>query len=318
MIGRAVALLRSRWVRWAFVLVALGAAVWAVEREWDEIVPALRSMPVGNVLASVAVGVVYLLLTMLSWRAVLGDLGSPLRLRLAFGVFFVSQLGKYVPGGVWNAVAASELGADQRIPRRRSLSAMLVTVFVSLVSGLAVGVPTLALTAGGLDGGYRWLWLLLPVTVVMLVPPVMNRILATAMRLARREPLEHPLTTRGTLVAVGWSLAAWCAAGVQVWFLAVGAGLDGSPSSVARVTGAYAIAWVVGFLVIFVPAGLGAREVVLLALLAPVLPSDGVVLVVVLVSRIVQTVVDLALAGGGFLSLRGSRDRSSPSVAPDV
>ena len=57
MIGRAVALQRSRWVRWGFVLVALGAAVWAVEREWDQIVPALRSMPVGKVLASLAVGV---------------------------------------------------------------------------------------------------------------------------------------------------------------------------------------------------------------------------------------------------------------------
>jgi uncharacterized membrane protein YbhN (UPF0104 family) len=315
--GRVLALLRSRWVRYAFVVVALGAAVYAVQREWDDIVPALRQMPVGLVVASFGVGVVYLLLTMMSWRAVLTDLGSRLPGPAAFGVFFVSQLGKYVPGGVWNVVAASELGADHRIPRRRSLSAMLVTVFVSVVSGLAVGVPALALTAGGLQGAYRWLWVLLPVTLALLAPPVMNRVLARVMRLARREPLEHPLTTAGTLQAVGWAVASWFVAGFQVWLLALGTGVEASPASWARVSGAYAVAWVVGFLVLVVPAGLGAREVVLLALLAPLVPNDGAVLVLVLVSRIVQTVADLALAGTGLaVARRATRASRAAGTAP--
>ncbi len=317
MTGRLIALLRSRWTRYGFVAVALAAAVYAVQREWDEIVPALRQMPLGLVLGSLGVGVVYLLMTMMSWRSVLGDLGSRLGPRATFAVFFVSQLGKYVPGGVWNVVAAGELGADHRVPRRRSLSAMLVTLFVSIVSGLAVGVPTLAATAGGLGGAYRWLWLLLPVTLVLLAPPVMNRVLALVMRLARREPLEHPLTARGTLTAVAWAVGAWLVAGVQVWLLALGTGVEPSPASWARVTGAYAVAWVVGFLVLVVPAGLGAREVVLLALLAPLVPGDGAVLVLVLVSRIVQTVADVALAAAGLVvSRRAARGSAAGAPAP--
>jgi uncharacterized membrane protein YbhN (UPF0104 family) len=306
-IGRLVGLLRSRWVRYGFVAVALAAAVWAVQREWDDIVPALRQMPPGLVLASFGVGLVYLLMTMMSWRAVLADLGSRLGPRATFGVFFVSQLGKYVPGGVWNVVAAGELGADHQVPRRRSLSAMLVTLFVSVVSGLAIGVPTLALTAGGLEGAYRWLWLLLPVAVALLAPPVMNRVLATVMRLARREPLEHPLTTRGTLAAVGWAVVSWAVAGVQIWLLGLGVEVEASPAALARVVGAYAIAWVVGFLVLVVPAGLGAREVVLLALLAPLVPNDGAVLVLVLVSRIVLTAADVTLAAAGLVVSRRRR-----------
>jgi uncharacterized membrane protein YbhN (UPF0104 family) len=306
-IGRLVGLLRSRWVRYGFVAVALAAAVWAVQREWDDIVPALRQMPPGLVLASFGVGLVYLLMTMMSWRAVLADLGSRLGPRATFGVFFVSQLGKYVPGGVWNVVAASELGADHQVPRRRSLSAMLVTLFVSVVSGLAIGVPTLALTAGGLEGAYRWLWLLLPVAVALLAPPVMNRVLATVMRLARREPLEHPLTTRGTLAAVGWAVVSWAVAGVQIWLLGLGVEVEASPAALARVVGAYAVAWVVGFLVLVVPAGLGAREVVLLALLAPLVPNDGAVLVLVLVSRIVLTAADVTLAAAGLVVSRRGR-----------
>ncbi len=206
--NRVLGALRSGWVRAAFVVVALGAAAVAVAGEWDAIVPALRSMPLLAVLGALITGVVYLTLTMLSWSAVLGDLGTRLRFRDAFGVFFVSQLGKYVPGGVWNLVAASELGADHRIPRRRSLSAMAVTVLVSIVSGLAVAAPAIALSAGADQGSYRWVWLLIPVSLVLLAPPVLNRLLALAMRVARREPLEHPLTARGTLTAVAWSVAA--------------------------------------------------------------------------------------------------------------
>lgn len=313
--ARLLGALRSRWVRYGFVAVALALAVYAVQREWDDIVPALAELPVGLVLASLLVAVIYLVMTFLSWRAVLADLGSRLPLRPAFGVFFVSQLGKYVPGGVWNAVAASELGADHAIPRRRSLSGMLVAVFVSMVSGLAIGVPMLALTGGGLVGWYQWLWVLAAVTVVLLAPPVMNRVLGVVMRLTRRQPLEHPLTARGLAVAVGWAVLGWCTAGVQVWLLAVGTGVEATPATLLRVCGAYAVAWVVGFVIVVVPAGLGAREVVLLALLAPIVPNDGAVLVVVVVSRIVLTVADIAMAGVGFLTARRRPPAAQTAVA---
>lgn len=316
MMGRVIGVLRSPWTRWVFVLVAVGAAALAVQREWDDIVAALSDMPPGLVAAAFLAGLVYLPVTMLSWRAVLTDLGSTLPLRQALGVFFVSQLGKYVPGGVWNAVAASELGADQRIPRRRSLSAMLVTVFVSLVTGLVVGVPGLALTSGGLSASYRWLWLVLPIALALLVPAVMNRLLAVGMRLIRREPLEHPLTTRGTIAASAWSILGWLVAGVQVWFIAVAAGAETGAEAWLRVTGAYAIAWVIGFLIIVVPAGLGAREVVLATLLGGVVPDTAAVLVIVLVSRIVQTLCDLLMAGTGMLMLRGTAQKKPVVEGP--
>lgn len=312
---RVLGALRSPWVRGAFVVVALGAAAWAVQREWHDIAPALRDMPVGLLLASLLAGVVYVLLTLMSWRSVLADLGSPLPLRRAFAVFFPSQLGKYVPGGVWNVVAVSELGADLRIPRRRSFSAMAVALLVSVVTGLAVAAPAVTLTSGGASAGYAWVWLALPLAVVLLAPPVSNRLLGTAMRLLRREPLEHPLTVRGTAAAAAWSVAAWLVAGLQLWLIGLGVGFSADVDSYARVAGAYALAWVVGFVVIVVPAGLGAREVVLVALLAGVAPDDAAVIVVVLLARVAQTLVDFLLAGAGVLVLRRTASHA-PEVHP--
>jgi uncharacterized membrane protein YbhN (UPF0104 family) len=78
----------------------------------------------------------------------------------------------------------------------------------------------------------------------------------------------------------------------------------------ALAVGGYALAWVVGFLVVVVPAGAGARELVLVAVLAGTLPHAAVLLVV-LVSRVLVTLVDLLFAGLGMLVVR-RRGRLEP------
>jgi hypothetical protein len=301
--SRLLAFARSPIVRWAFLALALALAVYAVWANWDELVDALDRLSVARLALALVASAVYVALTMLSWRAVLTDLGSRLSVLSAAALFGVSQIGKYVPGGVWNVVAAAELGADHKIPRRRSVTAMGVAVLVSVVSGVVVGCLGLALAPG--DARDRWGWIvwLAPVLLVLLVPAVLNRIVAWALRTARREPLTEPLTTRGLGASVLWSLAAWVVAGVQVWVLATALGMDATPRTYALALGGYALAWVVGFLVVFVPAGAGAREAVLVAVLSGAL-SQGAVLVVVLVSRVLLTVVDVAAAGFGLLVAR--------------
>jgi len=300
---RVMAVVRSTPVRVGFLVVALGLAVAAVVRERESVAQALSRMSAGPVVLALLLGALYVVLTLLAWRAVLSDLGSRLPLRAAAPLFLVSQFGKYVPGGVWNVLAAAELGADHRIPRRRSLSAMAVAVLVSVVTGLVVAVVAVALAPASVRGSYGWVLWAAPVLVVLLVPAVLNRLLSVALRLARRQPLEHPLTAAGTLLAVVWSLLGWVAAGAQVWVLATALGMPALPQTVALAVGGYALAWVVGFLVVVVPAGVGAREVVLAAVLAGQLDTGGV-LAVVLLSRVVLTVVDVLGGLGGLLVAR--------------
>lgn len=297
---RVLGALRSRWARIGFGVAALGGAGYALVRDWNAIALALRHLPLRYVLLAVAVNLVYLVCTMASWRAVLATLGSRLPVRAAFEVFFVSQLGKYVPGGVWHMVAVSELGMDRDIPRRRSLSAIAVATVVGIGTGFVAAVPLLV-QAGRSLPARGWLWLALPVALLLLSPAVLNRLLALAMRLLRREPLEQPMTHRGTATAAAWALLGWGVVGVEVWLLGLGMGL--SRSSLPAVVGAYAIAWVAGYLVVVAPAGLGPREIVLGVLLAGALPTGSAV-ALVLVTRVLQTAADVAMAGAGYVARR--------------
>lgn len=60
---------------------------------------------------------------MLAWRSILRGLDSPLPVRPSARVYFVGQLGKYVPGSVWTVLTQMELGRDHNVPRRRSAAA---------------------------------------------------------------------------------------------------------------------------------------------------------------------------------------------------
>lgn len=298
--------LSSRWLRVVFVATALALAVVAVSASWEDVRAALTTLDLLPLVAAVLLSPVYLCTTMLLWRALLRDLGSRLSGRDSFVVFFVSQLGKYLPGSVWNVVAAAELGADRDVPRRRSLTAMAVTVLLSLVSGLALGIVGALLAPSEVqDRSGVALWLL-PLLVVLALPAVINRMAALALRLLRRPPLDHPLTSRGAVAALSWAVVGWLLAGAHVWLLGVAAGMEVSFATYLVCVGGYALAWTLGFLFIPVPAGVGIREAVLVAVLTNVLDRGGI-LVLVLLSRVVLTVADVALAAVAALMSRKAR-----------
>lgn len=307
--NRLLRVLRAPAVRVGFLVVALGLAVAYVVRDREAIAGAWSRLDAFSVVAALLLSLANVALSGASWRAVLADLGSPLPWRAAARVFFVGQLGRYIPGTVFQFVAQAELARDHGVPRRRTGSALAVALLVSMTTAslLVVGVLPVALT-GGVPGQEwtRWVrWLTLPL-LVLLVPAVLNPLLRLLLRLARQEPLEHPVTWRGLLASAGWALASWAAVGGQVLVLARSVGADGSWDPLhlaALVLGGYALAWIVGFLVVLAPAGAGAREFVLAAVLAPAVGSGGAA-VVVLSSRVLLTVADLLLA---LAALAGAR-----------
>jgi uncharacterized membrane protein YbhN (UPF0104 family) len=307
----ALALLRSRWVRWGFLAIASALAAWYVLGNRESLLRAAADLSVTDVVLVVVLGALYVWCTLLAWRAVLADLGSPLSLGRAVAVFGISQLGKYVPGGVWNVVAAAEIGAGHSVPRSRSAASMLVAVAVSVASGAAVGAVALPFVSAGALGAWSGVVGAAPAVVVVLAPPVLNRLIALAVRIARRGALEHPMTWGGLGRAAAWSVAGWLVAGLQLWVLCTGLGLPLTIRTFALATGGWALAWTAGFLFVVAPAGAGVRELVLAAVLAGALPGPAAGLAV-LVSRVVLTLVDLAFAGAGLLLARGARRPGVP------
>ena len=97
----------------------------------------------------------------------------------------------------------------------------------------------------------------------------------------------------------------WLFYGLHIAVLASAFDTGRSGSLLAASVGGYALAWCAGLIVFLLPAGAGARDLTLVAVLTPLMPT-GPALAVALISRIVSTVCDLGCAAVAFLGSRQS------------
>jgi hypothetical protein len=178
------------------------------------------------------------------WVAVVDGRGDPAGLRRGW---YAAQLGKYVPGGIWQPaaqVATSDLG-----PRRGS-AAFLSWAGCYAVAGAVLGGLGIALWGAG--------WRRLG--AVGLLAPV-----ALALLLLRgRGPILRP--------------TAWMGAGLVLHALAYGLLLRSIGGPLGLGAASFCLAWLAGFLAVPVPSGLAVREAVLVALIggpaAPVIAAS--------------------------------------------
>jgi len=206
-------LLAGRPVRWGFVAVTVGLGGYAVAREWPGVRTSLASIGVGTAAEALLCVLAAMVLTMQVWRVLLAGLGSPLPARGASRIMFIGQLGKYLPGSVWPVLAQMELGSAYRVPRHRSATASVLAMVVSLLTGLLMALATLPFVAGA--PAYLWAFAITPVLLACLHPRVLNAVVGRLLRLARRPPLEQPLTGRAMAAALAWSWPPGCSTGCR-------------------------------------------------------------------------------------------------------
>ena len=306
-------ILASQATRWGFVVVAVGYGGYAISKRWADIDHALARIGLPMSLLALVCTLGALTASMWAWRVLLAGLGSSLPFGVAARIVFIGQLGKYLPGAVWPVLAQMELATEHNVPRLRTVTASTVNMLVGPITGLIVALVALPFTGGSTP--YLWTFTALPFLLACLHPRILNYLIGRALRFARRPPLEQSLTGRVIASALGWLFVSWILYGLQVWVLAIRVGV--SPGIALPLSiGGFALAWSVGFLIIFLPAGAGAREVVLIAILAhPAGLTLAAADAVALLSRAATLAADLITAGVSALSNHRGRARAKSPAA---
>jgi hypothetical protein len=302
---------RRSVARIAFSVLAVTLLIVTVGRERVALTAAVQQLSVVALLTSTLLVLAGLVAQMLSWRALFAGEGSDVpSLRASAQIYYIGQLGKYVPGGIWAVVAQSELGLEHRISRSRSAVVALGALAVLVVTGTGVAAALLSIMSPGSLWSYWWALPALPLGVCLLMPPVFNRLIRVALRITRRDGATEGIGARSLIVSSAWALAMWGFFGVHAWVLADALGARSSHVALICV-GAFALAWVVGLLVVIAPAGAGAREAALVLALGSVLDRPEA-LVLALVSRIIMVVADglVAAAAAPDLLMRRRATRT--------
>ena len=276
-----------------------------------------RLRPALFVSSCVVLGLGYLWSAVL-WGRLVRDLGGPsLPLWTTVRVFMVANLGRYVPGKVWQIAGLAYLAKREGVPTGVATGAAILGQGVALLGAALVGMGVM-LGSSDVSESIGWGWRIVGIGAavivigVVVVPRSFRHVVATWFRLTRTDAPGDGLGGGNaglrwlTLYVINWGIYT-----TSFWLLYLS---FGEWRAFMQVGPAFAAAYVAGYVAIFAPAGAGIREGVLVVLLQPIMAREAAVLLAV-VARLWTTGVELIPAG--LLALGGRPSRENEEAPPD-
>jgi uncharacterized membrane protein YbhN (UPF0104 family) len=250
-----------------FVVLTIGFFVYAIVDAWNATNGELPTL--GRVLAASALWVVGLIAGAIAWATLIGgdrrvDHGAAL---------LVSQLAKYVPGGIWQASGQVGIARALGVRLQRGATAFSVMAVTQAVAGCTYGVVLaatwtnvgvvvrVAIGVGGLATLFlidrRWM-----VWVLHKIP--------------RTRSASADLVPPQRTIVIAWGICLATIAATSCAYLVL-LGSFGPVKQPFLVISAYAIAWAIGFIAIPIPSGVGIREAVLATILHGIFPASVII-----------------------------------------
>ena len=210
-------------------------------------------------------------------------------------IVFSANLGRYLPGKFWQIAGLAVLsGRDGISPAVAGTAGVLGQAF-SLAAVGVLAAPVL-LGPGYSDVGGRTVILgaLLLFIAVTSIRPILQAVLGLAFRISGKS--VEPLSRVGSMFGLRWLglyLFNWTLYGLAFVLFVRGLGFS---IGWLELTSAFAAAYLLGYVAVFAPAGLGVREGFLIAFLQIEIGAAAVG--VALLTRLWMTTVELLPAGG--------------------
>jgi glycosyltransferase 2 family protein len=253
------------------------------------------------------------------WRMLIAGSGASLRFWSAVRIFTISGLWRWVPGKVWSIGAMGAMSHREGVPPVAAAGAAILGTVLNIATGLAI---TLLLA-------WRWLgaWNAdaQPAAVVLLVAGVVG-VLALPYTLPKLGALAARVTGKSVElrapppwalgVAVLGNLISWVLYGLAFQWL-VRAVLGDALGDASQYIVVFAASYVIGYLFLIAPGGVGPREGVMIMLLTSFhLATAKEAALIAVTSRVWLTILE-TVPGLLFLAHEAARGRRN-ELPPDV
>jgi len=228
-----------------------------------------------------------------TWMVALRFIGVRLKYRQAFQIYVVPHLGKYLPGKAWAVAGMAFLAYREGIPASTAAGMAILNQGVAIAGGITVGLVGIIIYGIQLpwqlplwmvfSGLFGLLWLIHP-KILGVTANVMGRIL-------HREEIKFSLRWYYAYIMLALKMVSWTLFGFAFYLFVYA--LTGIIKHLLVTVSAFPLACCIGILALFVPAGIGVREAVLMTTLINVGVNEGAAIGISLASRIWYTAVEL-------------------------
>jgi len=214
------------------------------------------------------------------WSKMIGLFNRKLGYWKAFRIAYLGQLGRYIPGKVWQLFAVAYLAKKEGVRVEEATAGFVLAQVFATPPGLLIVVVYLfmvqATNSYDRYSGFAWAGLVAVAIFLMVFvqPDLFKKMLNFGLtKLARQPEVEFSLEKKVGIKVLFYYFLTWNLYGV-CFYLFLNSILPGYDFSLVETIGAWTLAYLVGYWTIVLPAGIGAREAALILLLAPIIGPE--------------------------------------------
>ena len=283
-------------------MVATAVVAWFVVRALVGQWRAVRGQPLeihpswALIVASAVVVLAAYAVLIEAWRRMLVAWNTSLAFWPAVRIMSVSRLGLYVPGRIWQMTMMATMAKQSGVKPAAAAGSSVLNTAVNIAMGFLVALTAGWRSFGQVSQGRTGVGVALLVVVlsaILLLPSALPIMLRWARRITGRNLAEVILPHRAVYVAIVANIVAWLLYGAAFELFFRGMTGD-APGSYSDYVTAFAWPYLVGYLALVVPGGLGVREAALAVALGELhLATPATATVVAVSSRLWLSVLEL-------------------------
>ena len=198
-----------------------------------------------------------------TWRRMVIAWGEQLAFSDAASIWFVSTLVRYVPGNTVVQVGAfAELARRRRVAPATAAGAAAINTVVAIATGFVVALLAGWRSIERLSHGNSVLYLAAAIVLLagsLLLPTIMPALLRGIRRVTGRSLPIGILPRRAVYQSLGGNVIAWGLYGVAFQLFSYGV-LGTTRGTTLDYIAVWAASYVIGYLALAMPAGIGARD----------------------------------------------------------
>ena len=265
-------------LKWVLVLALFGLLGWNLATNWSEVSEYPWRIHPYLASASIILVLVAYFLSGTLWGRIIGNLGHSVGPLSAFRITFLANLGRYLPGKIWQAVGVIALAKPYGVREQNAASSFVISQAFALPSSALV-IALAAILKPGIILSAENDWIMPALTFVavisflillglIFVPATMFNLANKCLVKFGREPVSISLKKKDAgLLFLGYSFY-WILHGLAFWVFLISIAPDNAPNAFESI-GAFTLAHQIGYLAIFAPGGVGVREIFLAGALTP-------------------------------------------------
>lgn len=189
------------------------------------------------------------------WTLMLKQSGYCLSFKRGWEIFFISNLGRYLPGKIWQQISMVYMVKTEGINSTSCISSIILHQLIIIATGLLAMV---VFSFDYINENYPFMLYIIPVCVLLLSPFFVKPVAKFTFNKILKREFEFSYTSKNYMLWLVLMFFSWIGyGGAFSLFLD---SIYGNKMSLFDATGFFASGYTLGYAAFMVPGGIGVRE----------------------------------------------------------